>query len=95
MQDTDEEYHSDENPSLTTENDTDSTKNDNNDDVDRIVTRHSPRKQAPLPKSTTDRSRSTRRHSSRKIVNETKSRITTMCKFILNFPINHVQFIFS
>ena len=86
MQESDEDYHTDENQSITTENDADSTKNDNNGDDDRVVTRHSPRKQVSLPKSTSGQSPSPRRHSSRRIVKETKSRITTMCKFIFNLP---------
>jgi hypothetical protein len=81
-QESDEDYQSDENQSIVTEDDTDFPKNDDEDEDDsRIATRQSPRKKASLSTPTSDDpSPSTRRHSNRKIVKQTKSRITSMCK---------------
>jgi hypothetical protein len=66
---------------MTTEDITDSAKIDDDEiDNSRIITRNSPRKKAPL---NNNQSSSTRRHSSRKTVRQTKSRIRLMCKLIL------------
>lgn len=89
MQETDEDYATDEERSTSTEAATiDSTtidgekEKDNDDETDnnRIVTRQSPRKKARVSLFESSGSPAPRRHSSRKIVNQTKSRITSMCK---------------
>jgi hypothetical protein len=92
MQDTDEDYQSDDEQSINTGNGTESTKIDDDEDDDdddgiddnRIITRQSPRKKAQLSQTNSNPSPSTRRHSIRKVVKQTKSRITSMCRFILN-----------
>lgn len=86
MKETNEDYGSDEDQSINTETITtdsptiDDDKDDEMDD-DRIVTRQSPRKKTRLSSNKTNALPSPRRRSNRKIINQTKSRITSMCKF--------------
>ncbi|CAF5005834.1 unnamed protein product, partial [Rotaria magnacalcarata] len=76
MQNSNEDNQNDNYQSATTEISIDSNMNED-DDADRIVTRHSKRNKTSLPTSG-------RRHSNRKVVQQTKRRITSMCKYILN-----------
>lgn len=89
MQETDEDYATDEERSTSTEVGTAGSttvdgdeEEDNSDEADgnRIVTRQSPRKKARLSPFQSSGSSTPRRHSNRKIVSQTKSRITSMCK---------------
>lgn len=85
MKEMDDDYDSDEGQSTNTETVTsdstqiDDDKEDENDN-NRMATRQSPRKKVRLSPNNTNGS-SPRRRSSRKIADQTKSRITSMCKF--------------
>ncbi|CAM4750719.1 unnamed protein product [Rotaria magnacalcarata] len=70
MQNSNEDNQNDNYQSATTEISIDSNMNED-DDADRIVTRHSKRNKTSLPTSG-------RRHSNRKVVQQTKRRITSM-----------------
>ncbi|CAF0748289.1 unnamed protein product [Adineta ricciae] len=74
MHETDEDYLSGTDQSMDTENDVEST---GNDEDTRMATRNSPRKKVNT-ESSMDDSSSTRRHSTRKTADQTKTRITTM-----------------
>jgi hypothetical protein len=87
MQETDDDSPSIETQSTTTETGTDSIKMDDDDDEsdnNRIMTRQSPRKKVRISPLKSGPSSSIRRHSKRLSINQTKSRISSMCKLNLN-----------